>query len=275
MNGAYWSIEKKGKRVFEVCRDQRIWIYSVTPVLPRKQSMQRRFAFTDARVKVLPPAAKGQRDVYCDSKQPGLTVRVTANGAKTYCVHRRIRGSRLVRENIGRSPDISVEDARAKAAVVVVQIATAEDPGAARRALRAEPTLAQLFQRYMEDRAKSGKRRTADVLSMWQLYLGAMPDEPWKSHGRKRVKPDIGVDWSARKISEITAEQVSVLHTRIVNAGKPTAANRVHELLRPSTAMQSRTNSSSPILRIQLPQRRKGIDRDFWARMSFRDSRQR
>lgn len=194
--------------------------------------MRNRFPFTDARVKVLPAAAEGQRDVYYDTKQPGLTVRVTANGVKTFCVHRRIRGSRLVRENIGRSPDITVEDARAKAAVVVAQIATAKDPGAARRALRVELTLGQLFQRYLEDREKAGKRRTSDMQSMWQLYLGTMPDEPRKSHGRIRVKPGFGVDWSTRKISAITAEQVSALHARIVNAGKPTTANRVHELLR-------------------------------------------
>lgn len=68
--------------------------------------------------------------------------------------------------------------------------------------------------------------------AQYERYIGKMPDVPAKLHGRKRVKPEGSVDWSKRKLSEITPELVEILHNRIVLLGKGTTANRVHELLR-------------------------------------------
>jgi hypothetical protein len=72
----------------------------------------------------------------------------------------------------------------------------------------------------------------ADMRAQYERYLGKMPDVPAKKPGRKREKPDGGVDWSKRKISEITPDAIESMHSGIVKIGKGTTANRVHELIR-------------------------------------------
>lgn len=43
---------------------------------------------------------------------------------------------------------------------------------------------------------------------------GKFPDITPKKHGRKRVKPgEGGVDWSKKRLSEITPAAVETLHT--------------------------------------------------------------
>ena len=198
--------------------------------------MSKHFRFTEGRLRAIPPAPDGKRDTYYDTAQPGLLLRVTPNGVKTFSVLRRVRGSsKPMRENIGTWPSVPVEGrhgARTRAAAIVAKMAAAQDPGAARRALKIELTLGELFEQYIADREKAGKRRIADIRQMWELYLGVMPDGPAKKHGRRRVKPEVGVDWSKKRLSEVTTEQISTLHSRIVAAGKAITANRVHELLR-------------------------------------------
>lgn len=213
--------------------------------------MNNRIRFSKGRIDALPNAAPGKRDVYYDTEQPGLQLRVTPNGVKTFSVRRRVRGSHLIRENIGAWPDVPLEGvkgARARAAAIVATMSAAKDPGEARRKLRAELNLGELFELYIKDREKAGKRSTADMRATWELYLGTMPEGPKKKHGRARVKPAIGQDWSMRRLSEVTTEHIETLHKRIVAAGKATTANRVHELLRAvyGYAVKQRLVTSNP-----------------------------
>ncbi|MEQ0776195.1 site-specific integrase [Paraburkholderia tropica] len=185
------------------------------------------FTFTEAKIRALPLPEASKRAAYRDAKQPGLQLRVTAAGAKTFSVYRRVRGGDAERVTLGRWPDITVEDARRLAAGVVAKLATAESPAAARRALRAEMTLGALFEEYLADRIKAGKRRPDLIRGLWELYLGPLPAAPRKKHATERVKPEEGVEWSRKRLSEINVAMVSQLHRRICAAGKERTANKV------------------------------------------------
>lgn len=193
--------------------------------------MSNRIPFTEARLAAIPLPQAG-RTVYYDTEQPGLQVRVSTTGSKTFSVLRRSRGGRPERINIGKWPDLSVKRAREEAKQIVAALARAQSPADARRLLRAELTLGELFEKYIADRESAGKRSVAALRAMWELYVGELPARPRKKHGRERSKPAEGVNWSTRRISEITTQQISTLHARIATSGKTITANRVHELLR-------------------------------------------
>lgn len=214
--------------------------------------MRNRITLTEARVRALPAAKDAQRDTYHDEKQPGLQLRVTPAGIKTFSVFRRVRGGGPERITIGRWPDMPVEKARTKAAEIVAQLAAAENPAEARRLTRAEMTLGDLFEAYIKDRAKAGKRSVDDLRALWELYIGALPARPRTKHGQERKKPAEAVDWSARRLSEITTPRIGQLHTRIVAAGKATTANRVLELIRAmfGYAMRQRIITDNPAVGI-------------------------
>lgn len=194
--------------------------------------METAFPFSEARLRALPLPAAGQRVTYRDTKQPGLQLRVSAGGAKTFCVYRRVRNGAPERVTIGRWPDITVDDARRQASGLVAKLASAESPAAARRAVRAEMTFGELYDAYLKDRITAGKKRPDLIRGLWELYLGPLPDAPRKAHAAKREKPADGVDWSGKRVSEITVTMLAQLHRRICAAGKERTANKVIALVR-------------------------------------------
>lgn len=137
-----------------------------------------------------------------------------------------------MRLTIGRWPGVTVERARAKAAETIAKLAVAENPAEARRTAKEEMRFGELFEKYLADRVKAGKRSTGQMRDLYERYLGEMPKSERKAYGRLRKKADGGVDWSKQRLSEITHQRVNTLHARIVAAGKAITANRVHELLR-------------------------------------------
>ncbi|KVP98748.1 hypothetical protein WJ97_09910 [Burkholderia ubonensis] len=194
--------------------------------------METSFVFTEARLRALPLPAAGQRANYRDAKQPGLHLRVSAGGARTFSVFRRVRNGPPERITIGRWPDITVAEARRQAAGLVAKLASAESPAAARRAVRGEMTFGQLYDAYLKDRITAGKRRPDLIRGLWELYLGPLPDAPRKAHSRERKKPAEGVDWSAKRVSEISVSMLAQLHRRICAAGKGRTGNKVIALVR-------------------------------------------
>ncbi|AOJ87149.1 hypothetical protein WS87_10925 [Burkholderia sp. MSMB0856] len=194
--------------------------------------METSFVFTEARLRALPLPAAGQRANYRDAKQPGLHLRVSAGGARTFSVFRRVRNGSPERITIGRWPDITVDEARRQAAGLVAKLASAESPAAARRAVRGEMTFGQLYDAYLKDRITAGKKRPDLISGLWELYLGPLPDAPRKAHSRERKKPAEGVDWSSKRVSEISVSMLAQLHRRICAAGKGRTGNKVIALVR-------------------------------------------
>ena len=90
--------------------------------------------------------------VFWDRDLPGFGVRVHASGRKVYVVQTRGPDGRPKRVSIGRHGDTSAEGARKTAAGAIDRIRRGEEP--LPRAPEAEPTVADLAERYMESHVR-------------------------------------------------------------------------------------------------------------------------
>ena len=179
------------------------------PKLPRHQVMPI-INLTKKTLDELPLPPDGKRVFYRDSVIPGLGVRVTSKGVKTFIVYRKVEG-KPQRTTLGRYPTTKIAQARKKAEQINGQIAEGKNPNAEKRRARGELTLGELYARYRDDYLIPHGKRTALAETHYQLHL-------------KR--------WKGKKLSKIKPADVKALHARIGRtAGKP-MANRVHQTLR-------------------------------------------
>jgi integrase len=169
----------------------------------------RKFNFTKKALAVLPGSASGQRVYYHDSDTRGLTLAVSPAGKKVFVLYRKVAG-KPERITIGPYPDLTIEQARGKAAELNGAIARGENPAAKRRNVQEEMTLGELFATYLEHHAKPHKKSWHDDQEIFNLHLSA---------------------WKLRKVSDIRRMDVVTLHSRIGKSAKY-QANRVVALLR-------------------------------------------
>jgi len=166
--------------------------------------------FTKANLETLPTPASARVE-YQDGKTPGLKIRVTPNNVKTFCVLKRIKGGSPLRTTLGRFPDMSIEQARRQAAVILAEIAEGGNPSEVKRAIKGEFSFADLFDLYLKRHAKVHKKTSKSDEQRYQQYLE-------KPLGKK-------------KLSAITKDEITTLHSKITSDGHPTVANRVLALL--------------------------------------------
>lgn len=197
--------------------------------------MAKTINFTDAALRKL-PLPNGKREEFKDGGSPrsvsGLYLRVSANGSKSFCVLKRVKGSGPVRTTIGEfgSP-WSVEDARQEALKILMNYANSTHPKELKVKLKAELTFQELFDQYIADRIASGKRSMEAIRQRFERYVGHMPDYEKKKHGAVRTKGKGGVDWSKRKVSSITSDDIATLH-RTLSKHHKVNANRIIEIIR-------------------------------------------
>lgn len=165
--------------------------------------------FTKGNIDALPTPPQGQRATYHDTKTPGLQLRVTSAGSKTFVVRRRVSSGEAERVTLGTYPAMTPEQARKKALEVNTDIAKGISPMERKRAERAEMTLQDLFDEYMTRKAVFNKR----------------PDKP-KDTFRLYLSP-----WGNRKLSTIKHEEVDRLHKKIGKEKGQVTANIVLKLL--------------------------------------------
>ena len=161
--------------------------------------------FTKLTLERIEPGSK--RTTYFDAKSPGLALVVYPSGSKSFVIYRRIAG-RPERVKIGTFPLMTVEQARTKAAEVNVAIAGGANPNEARRAIRQEPTFAEVFKRYLkEKRNRAGKplaeRSVIEYRKIVDTHLGAI---------------------NSMKLSQITPERVKATAAKVQS---PSQANKV------------------------------------------------
>ena len=157
----------------------------------------------------LPLPPRGKRAYFHDAKLRGLTVAVTSAGCKTFLVYKKVRG-RPERITLGHWPDLTVEQARRRAAEVIGAIARGENPAEAKRAARAEMTLEQLFNLWLERYAKVHRKRWAEAEAYLKRYLD---------------------DWRHHKLSSIRKAHVQALHAEVGQKHGEVAANHLVSLL--------------------------------------------
>jgi integrase len=160
-----------------------------------------KFNFTKLTLDALRFPDKGKRAYYYDTRTRGLGISITSTGAKSFIVYRKVNGV-PERVTLGRYPDMTIEQARGKAAAINAAIAQGENPADQRRADRAEMTLEDLKEEYLKRCADFNKR----------------PDKP-----RKNYRLYLS-NWGKRKLSSIKAHEVQALHAKLGREiGKVTA----------------------------------------------------
>jgi integrase len=174
-----------------------------------RRESPRKFNFTKKLLDRVPLPENGQRAYVYDSATRGLALAVSPAGKKVFVLYRKVAG-RPERITIGPYPDLSIEQARDRAAELNGAIARGENPSAKLRKVRDEMTLDEMFKAYLEHYAKVHKKTWANDQSIFDAHLNA---------------------WRVRKMSEIRKMDVTTLHSRIGSKSGKYAANRVVELL--------------------------------------------
>ena len=173
------------------------------------KNQDNKFNFTKKAIESLPMPETGKRAYYYDTKVRGLGIGITDKGTQTFIVYRKI-GGRPERIILGRYPDLSIENARDEASKINSKIAQGENPNQEKNKLRAELTLKELFERYLELHAKVHKKSWKGDEDQYTLYL---------SH------------WDKRKISKLQKSDIEALHAKIGRDRGIYAANRMLSLL--------------------------------------------
>ncbi len=163
--------------------------------------------FTKRLIEDLEVPAK--RTYYRDVQVRGLSLEVSPSGMKSFYARRMI-GGRSDKLFVGRFPDISIEQARAKAMSFQVDLSEGHSHAEEKRKLDAELTLSELFELYL-DRHMLKLRRSGPAMK--KNFNNWLPH--WK-------------DW---KLSSITRESVEVLHARLAKERGKYTANRCLQLI--------------------------------------------
>jgi integrase len=148
--------------------------------------------------------------MFHDEKTPGLVLRVYPSGVKSFFLYRWTSGKPEY-VSIGRYPSVAPEQARRRAAELNSEIGSGKNPAELKRNIRAEMTLGELFERYLENHAKKHKRTWEYDQKMFRLYFSP---------------------WAKRRISTITRREVQALHARMGKENGEHQANRAFAMLR-------------------------------------------
>lgn len=147
------------------------------------------FKFTKAKLESLPPADRGQVE-YADTVVNGLRIRVGISGAKSFCISRK-RNGKFIRATLGRFPDLTIDNARAKALELLGDVAiTGKNPNVVKRVNeKATVTLASALATYIENRDERLSADTAkQYRSVLQNFSGDWMKQPLSSISRERVE---------------------------------------------------------------------------------------
>lgn len=109
-------------------------------------------SLTDAQIRRLSAPEKGQK-TYCDAGLPGFGIRVSQGGTKTFVV---VCGPKRQRRSIGRYPEVSLREARARAKGIQSEFAL-ESPF---EHVRPELGFKEARRMFLEDTAKRARART-------------------------------------------------------------------------------------------------------------------
>jgi integrase len=171
---------------------------------------------TDRAVQALKPQPD-RRVVRIDGTVPGLEIRVTSTGQKTWSLRYRV-GRRCRRAMLGTYPVVGVAVARKKAKQALARLdADGTDPAAAKRDARTRETFGELAADYLTHAKKKKKSWAQDALVLDTILL-----PKW----RHRVVRDLG----RRDVKELLSAIVDGRHRRDAKPA-PIMANRTQALI--------------------------------------------
>lgn len=147
-----------------------------------------------------------------DAELKGFGLRVTAGGAKSFIVEKRVSG-RVRRFTLGRYPGITTEQARKEAQKLLGRIISGVDPHAERqRAAAISVTLNDAFRDFVKVRSPNLKKQT--------LY------------DYRRIVEVALSDWQNRAVSAITKDMVARRHLELGKTRGEAYANLTMRVLR-------------------------------------------
>ncbi|EAY1177447.1 DUF4102 domain-containing protein [Salmonella enterica] len=155
--------------------------------------------FTKAAIAAIIPDPN-KRLEFADSVLPGLRLRVTSSGAKSFCVAR-YRENKFIRVTLGKFPDLTVDQAREMAARTLGEVATTrQNPNERRREEKNKSiTLADALAEYIKSREQRIKQTTIDQ------YQG--------------ILNNFSGDWLKTPLVAIDRERVESRHKAITDGG--------------------------------------------------------
>jgi integrase len=160
----------------------------------------------------LPTPEQGQRETYHDAKIPGLQVRVSSTGVKTFCVRRRNPTGTVERVTLGTYPAMTPEQARKRASETNADLAQGKSPNERKRLERAEMTFATFWDEYMAkySRIRKKERTIQEDEKTYRNYLSVL---------------------ATRKLSKITKQDCQKLHHELADKTSGATANRALAVL--------------------------------------------
>ncbi len=186
--------------------------------------------FTKSELSRLAKSEPGRRRCYYDTNTPGLELRVTDSGTKSFSVYKWINGKNhrivLGRFNpdaiqtpefqkdplsvLGNNPGLSIEQARVLAVAVMMELALGNNPLAARKK-KDGITLGDLFKEYLHGYAIDHCKTWKVIEECFYRYLD---------------------HWKTRPVSSIKRSEVQMLVNKLGKENGRATANRTVELLR-------------------------------------------
>lgn len=144
------------------------------------------FEFKAARISALTKAVIGQ-DFYRDSKQPGFGVRVSPGGTISFFAEGRVNG-KTRRITIGPWPQLTVEEARRIAKVILSELIRGIDRKAEERNARVKTvTLLEAYIHFIEARKSLAERTKSDYEYTFNRLILDWMKLPWVSITREMV----------------------------------------------------------------------------------------
>jgi integrase len=203
---------------------------------------------TDLFVERAKPPARGRAE-YFDASFPGLALRITEKGGKSWSVFYRF-GGRLRRHTLGAYPMIKPAKAREEAQAALDRVRQGIDPAEEKRARRDKrtpetDTFGAVATDYLERHVQQNNREST--------YLEAKRD----------LEHDALHKWRTRPLASIARRDVIDLVDQIIARGAPVQANRTLARLRAlfNWAIEKERLAVSPVARMKLPTEEKARDR--------------
>jgi integrase len=203
---------------------------------------------TDLFVERAPAPARGRVE-YFDAAFPGLALRVTEKGGKSWSVFYRING-RLRRFTIGRYPAIKPAQARREAQAALERVRQGVDPAVEKRFRRDAPlpqadTFETIAQDYVDRHVKKNGAAATYQEAKRDLEHNVLPK------------------WRARPIGSIARRDVIDLVDGLVARGVEIQANRTLARLRAlfNWAVEKDRLSASPATGVRPPTKERSRDR--------------
>ena len=135
--------------------------------------MAERLDFTIRSIEAIQPPASGRIELK-DLKTPGLYLRVTANGVKSFSFVGRAKGSdRVERVTLGKFPTVKPEQARTRATQIGGQLASGKSVATVERERRGEMTLNELRDLHCKHLDKTTKRGSGPFKDLYRIYTEA------------------------------------------------------------------------------------------------------